>query len=123
MGGMSNPLLDFKDLPLFDQVRPEHVAPAVDELLGQANQALAAGTAPDFPAGWNALAKVLDVATERLGRAWGMVGHLNAVADTPELRAAYNEALPRVTEFWTRLGSNEKLYAKYKAIDGGKLSS
>ncbi|MBC5783681.1 M3 family metallopeptidase [Ramlibacter sp. USB13] len=119
---MSNPLLDFKDLPLFDQVRPEHVAPAMDELLGQADQALAAVTAPDFPADWNAIAKVLDVATERLGRAWGMVGHLNAVADTPELRAAYNEALPRVTEFWTRLGADEKLYAKYKAIAPAKLT-
>jgi oligopeptidase A len=119
---MSNPLLDFKDLPLFDQVRPEHVAPALDELLGQADQALATVTGPDFPADWNAIAKVLDVATERLGRAWGMVGHLNAVADTPELRAAYNEALPRVTEFWTRLGADEKLYAKYKAIEASKLT-
>jgi oligopeptidase A len=121
MSGMSNPLLDFKDLPLFDQVRPEHVAPALDELLGQADQALAAVTRPDFPAEWNAIAKVLDVATERLGRAWGMVGHLNAVADTPELRAAYNEALPRVTEFFTRLGADENLYAKYKAIDPARL--
>ena len=60
---------------------------------------------------------MLDVATERLGRAWGTVGHLNAVADTPELRAAYNEDLPKVTEFWTRLGADERLYAKYKAID------
>ncbi|GAB3649624.1 M3 family metallopeptidase [Ramlibacter alkalitolerans] len=119
---MSNPLLDFNDLPLWDQVRPEHVAPAVDELLAQADQALAKVTEPDFPADWNGMARVLDVATERLGRAWGMVGHLNAVADTPELRAAYNEALPRVTEFWTRLGSNEKLYAKYKAIDAAKLT-
>ena len=122
MSGMSNPLLDFKDLPLFDQVRPGHVAPAMDELLARADQALAAVTAPDFPADWNAMAKVLDVATERLSRAWGMVGHLNAVADTPELRAAYNEALPRVTEFWTRLGSDEKLYAKYKAIDPARLT-
>lgn len=121
MGPMSNPLLDFKDLPLFDQVRPEHVGPAMDELLGQADQALAAVTQPDFPADWNAISKVLDVATERLSRAWGVVGHLNAVADTPELRAAYNEALPRVTEFWTRLGSDEKLYAKYKALDPAKL--
>ncbi|HEX7888558.1 MAG TPA: M3 family metallopeptidase [Ramlibacter sp.] len=119
---MSNPLLDFQDLPLFDQVRPEHVAPAVDELLGQADRALAAVTQPDFPADWNGIAKVLDVATERLGRAWGMVGHLNAVADTPELRAAYNEALPRVTEFWTRLGADEKLYAKYKAVDAAQLT-
>jgi oligopeptidase A len=45
------------------------------------------------------------------------VSHLNSVADTPELRAAYNAALPRVTEFWTRLGADERLYAKYKAID------
>jgi oligopeptidase A len=122
MSGMSNPLLDFKDLPLFDQVRPEHVAPALDELLGQADQALAAVTQADFAAGWTAISRVLDVATERLSRSWGMVGHLNAVADTPELRAAYNEALPRVTEFWTRLGSDEKLYAKYKAIAPAKLT-
>jgi oligopeptidase A len=120
---MSNPLLDFDDLPLFDQVRPEHVAPAMDELLGQADRALAEVTQPGFPSDWNAIARVLDVATENLGRAWGVVGHLNAVADTPELRAAYNEALPRVTEFWTRLGSDEKLYAKYKAIDPAKLSA
>lgn len=120
---MSNPLLDFNDLPLFDAVRPEHVVPAMDELLGQADQALAAVTQPDFPADWSAIAKVLDVATERLSRSWGMVGHLNAVADTPELRAAYNEALPRVTEFWTRLGADEKLYAKYKAIDPKKLTA
>jgi oligopeptidase A len=122
MDGMSNPLLAFDDLPLFDRIRPEHVAPAMDELLGQADRALAEVTQPAFPADWNAIARVLDVATERLGRAWGVVGHLNAVADTPELRAAYNEALPRVTEFWTRLGSDEKLYAKYKAIAPAKLS-
>jgi oligopeptidase A len=120
---MSNPLLDFDDLPLFDQVRPEHVAPAMDELLGRADRALAEVTQPGFPSDWHAIARVLDVATENLGRAWGVVGHLNAVADTPELRAAYNEALPRVTEFWTRLGSDEKLYAKYKAIDPAKLSA
>ena len=118
---MSNPLLDFNDLPLFDAVRPEHVAPAMDELLDQADRALAAVTAQEFPARWHEIARVLDVATERLGRAWGVVGHLNGVADTPELRASYNEALPRVTEFWTRLGSDEKLYAKYKAIDPAPL--
>ncbi len=123
MGTMSNPLLDFKDLPLWDQVRPEHVAPAMDELLGHADQALATVTAPEFPADWNAISRVLDVSTERLGRAWGMVGHLSAVADTPELRAAHNEALPRVTEFWTRLGADEKLYAKYKAIDPAGLAA
>ncbi|MDB5753217.1 MAG: prlC [Ramlibacter sp.] len=120
---MSNPLLDFNDLPLFDAVRPEHVVPALQELLAQADQALAAVTEPGFPAEWTAMARTLDVATERLSRAWGVVGHLNAVADTPELRAAYNEALPKVTEFFTRLGADERLYAKYKAIEPATLSA
>jgi len=118
----ANPLLDFADLPLFDQIQPSHVAPAIDVLLADAEAALATVTAPEFPAQWSAMAKVLDVATERLGRAWGAVGHLNAVADTPALRAAYNEAMPRVTAFWTRLGSDERLYAKYKAIDVASLN-
>ena len=119
---MTNPLLDFSDLPLFDQIRPEHVAPAVDALLAEADAALERVTDPGFPADWTAIAKVLDVASERFSRAWGAVGHLNAVADTPELRAAYNEAMPRVTAFWTRLGSDERLYAKYKAIDPARLN-
>lgn len=120
---MSNPLLDFTDLPLWDQVRPEHVGPAVDELLAQADASLETVTQPSFPPSWNEIAKVLDVATERLGRAWGVVSHLNAVADTPPLRAAYNEALPKVTDFWTRLGSDERLFAKYKAIDPRALNA
>src|SRR4051812_42889411 len=122
MQGMSNPLLDFNDLPLFDQVQPQHVAPAVDELLSAANAALETVTQPDFPSRWDAIAKVLDTTTEKLSRAWGVVSHLNAVADTPELRAAYNESLPKVTEFWTRLGSDERLYAKYKAIAPATLN-
>jgi oligopeptidase A len=117
-----NPLLDFSHLPQFSAIRPEHVAPALDTLLAAADAALEQVTAPEFPAEWAAMAATLDVATERLGRAWGAVGHLNSVADTPELRAAYNAALPRVTEFWTRLGSDERLYAKYKAMDAARLN-
>ena len=64
---MTNPLLDFSDLPRFDQIRPEHVAPAMDDLLASAESALATVTAPDFPAKWTSIATVLDVATERLG--------------------------------------------------------
>ena len=118
-----NPLLQFDSHPLFDQVKPEHVAPAVDRLLAQAEAALEAVTQPDFVPHWAAIATVLDVATEQLGRAWGAVSHLNAVADTPELRAAYNAALPRITEFFTRLGADERLYAKYKAIDPASLNA
>ncbi|WPC65096.1 M3 family metallopeptidase [Rhodoferax ferrireducens] len=120
---MNNPLLSFDDLPLFDQIKPEHVAPAVDQLLAAASAALTRVTAPDFPARWSDIASVLDVATEKLGRAWGAVSHLNSVADTPELRAAYNEALPKITEFFTRLGADERLYAKYKAIDPTSLDA
>jgi oligopeptidase A len=98
------------------------VAPALDQLLAHANAALDTVTQPDFPAQWTEIAKALDVSTEQLGRAWGAVSHLNSVADTPALRAAYNEALPRVTEFWTRLGADERLYAKYKAVDTASLN-
>ena len=112
-----NPLLSPTTLPLFDAIRPEHVAPAIDTLLASANQALETVTATDFPAQWESIARELGVATEKLGRAWGAVSHLKSVADNPELRAAYNAALPHVTEFWTRLGADERLFAKYKAID------
>ena len=119
---MTNPLLDFSDLPLFDRILPEHVGPAMDELLAKADAALEQVTAPDFPASWSGISRVLDVATENFGRAWGAVSHLNSVADTPELRAAYNAALPRVSEFSTRLAADERLYAKYKAIDINTLN-
>jgi len=118
----TNPLLDFSALPPFDQIRPEHIAPAIAALLTDAEGALQAVTQPDFPAQWQAISRVLDVATERLGRAWGAVSHLNAVADTPALRAAYNAALPGVTGFWTRLGCDARLYAKYQSIDPATLN-
>src|SRR3989344_3907896 len=95
---MSNALLDFSDLPHFDRITPQAAAPAVDVLLERANAALETVTAPDFPARWDAIAKVLDVATERLGTAWGSISHLHSLADTPELRAAYNAALPKATD-------------------------
>ena len=108
---------------MFDQIRAEHVGPAIDQLIAHASAALETVTAPDFPADWNALATTLDTATEALGRAWGAVSHLSSVADTPELRAAFNAALPVVTEFWTRLGADERLYAKYKAVDVQTLNA
>ena len=111
-----NPLLDFSGLPRFDAIAPEHVAPALDRLLADADAALLTATGDGVPADYEALSAVLDVATERLGRAWGAIGHLNAVADTPALRAAYTDNLARVTDFHSRLGADERLYAKYKAV-------
>jgi oligopeptidase A len=117
----ANPLLDFSDLPLFDAITPDMVAPAMDELLAATSEALETVTAADFSIDWSSMSRTLDVPAERLGRAWGAINHLNSVADTPALRAAYNEALPKVTEFWTRLGADERLYAKYKAMSPASL--
>ena len=118
-----NPLRQTGGLPLFDEIKPDHVNQAIDELLKSASNALERVTKSDFPSTWHDIAKVLDVCTEQLSRAWGAVSHLNSVADTPELRVAYNDALPKVTEFWTKLGSDEKLYAKYKAVDPAQLDA
>lgn len=118
-----NPLLDFAGPPCFDRIRPEHVEPALTHLLAQASAALEVATAPTFAAHWTALSRTLDVPTEHLGRAWGAISHLNSVADSPELRAAYNAALPKVTEFWTRLGADERLYAQYKLMDKATLNA
>jgi len=118
-----NPLLQDHGLPAFDRIAPEHVADAVSTLLDAAQRSLDAVCADAFAADWTAVSATLDVATERLSVAWGTVSHLNSVADTPALRAAYNAALPQVTEFWTRLGANEKLYAKYKAMDPEALNA
>ncbi|PAJ80477.1 M3 family metallopeptidase [Burkholderia ubonensis] len=112
----TNPLLDFSGLPRFGEIRPEHVTPALDTLLADANRAVDAASASATPASWADVVEAVERATEPLGRAWGVVGHLNAVADTPELRAAYGENLPRVTEFWSSVGQNLALYEKYKAI-------
>ncbi|RUS67622.1 Oligopeptidase A [Saezia sanguinis] len=111
-----NPLLDFSDLPRFADIRPEHVVPAIDDLLQKAQAALARAVSDDTPATWNGISQVLDVHTERLSRAWSAVSHLKAVKDTPELRQAVNSELPKITEFWTSLGQDERLFAKYKAI-------
>jgi len=111
-----NPLLDFTGLPRFGEIRPEHVTPALDVLLANANAAVERAAQPATPAQWSDVVDPVERATEPLSRAWGVVGHLNAVADTPELRAVFGENLPRVTEFWSSVGQNLALYEKYKAI-------
>jgi oligopeptidase A len=112
-----NPLLDFSDLPRFGEIRPEHVTPALDVLLADAAAAVERAALPITPASWADVVEPVERATEPLSRAWSVVGHLNAVADTPELRAVYGENLPRVTEFWSSVGQNLALYEKYKALN------
>ncbi|MBX3591149.1 MAG: hypothetical protein KF755_09585, partial [Burkholderiaceae bacterium] len=86
----ANPLLDFSGLPRFAEFDPALVTPAIDDLLAHARATLAAVTDLATPTTWDAFVEPLEDATERLGRAWGVVGHLNGVADTPPLREAYN---------------------------------
>jgi oligopeptidase A len=126
MSDMTNPLLSTAALPDFAAIRPEHVQPAITELLAAAQAALDEAVKPETPADYDALSRILDTATERMGAAWGAVSHLNAVADTPALREAYNAMLPAVTEFSTAMGANEALFAKYKAVmaaQGERLSA
>jgi len=113
---MNNPLLADQALPAFNEIRPEHVGPALDALLPEAEAALEQAVSAAVPADYDALSAALDVPLERLSVAWSAVAHLQAVADTPALRQAYTDNLPRVTEFHTRLGADERLFAKYKAL-------
>ncbi len=111
---MLNPLLDFAGLPRFAELKPAHVAPAIDALLAEARAAVA--RAEQAPPAWDEFVAPLEDANERLGRAWGQVAHLHAVLDSPELRAAYNANLPKVTQYWTELGQNHALFEKYRAL-------
>ena len=113
---MSNPLLNFDGLPRFDEIRPEHVTPAIETLLNRCKTVVAGLEAPMTDITWDNFVTPLDDCTEQLSRAWGIVGHLSAVVDTPELRAAYNENIPRITEFWTSLSQNLALFKKYKTL-------
>ncbi len=116
----TNPLLDIQGLPRFAEIRPEHVTPAVDVLLAQARAAVDKAADPSTPPTWANILDAVEDGTEGLGRAWEIVGHLNAVADTPALRAAYGDNLPRVTEFSASVGQNLALFEKYKAIAAGQ---
>ncbi len=111
-----NPLLDFTGLPRFAAIKAEHIAPAVDQLLAENRACIESLTGPETPATWAAFVAPLEDAGERLARAWGVVGHLHGVLDSPELRAAYNANQPKVVQYYTELGQNLKLFDKYKAL-------
>ena len=112
----ANPLLDLNSLIRFDAIQPAHVTPAIDTLLRDARALIAQLEGDAVPATWAAFVEPLAETMARLDRAWGAVGHLNAVTDTPPLRAAYNQNLAKVTEFWTALSQNQKLFEKYRAL-------
>ncbi len=109
-----NPLVDFSGLPRFAELKPEHVTPAVDQLLAEGRATIDRVAAA--PVSWESFVAPLEDANERIGRAWGQVAHLHAVLDSPELREVYNANLPKLTQYWTELGQNHALFEKYKAL-------
>ena len=116
MPSAMNPLLDFSGLPRFPELRPEHVAPAVEQLLADGREVIARIERSSEPPTWDSVVRPLEDANERISRAWSQVSHLNAVMNTPALREAYNACLPKITQYYAELGQNQVLFAKYKAM-------
>ncbi len=110
-----NPLLTLNDLIDFPSIKPEHVVPGMKTLIAEAQAVLDNVTKESTPPTWEDVITPLEKKTLTLSRAWGAVSHLMSVCDEPELRKAYNEALPIVTQFWIGL-SQSNLSQKYKAI-------
>ena len=111
-----NPLLDFSGLPHFRSIRPEQVQPAIETLIAEGRTVVELVQQPSTPATWEGFVRPLEAANERLSRAWGVVSHLHAVMDSAALREAYSATQPAVVQFYTELGQNLALFAKYKAL-------
>lgn len=112
----SNPLLYLAGLPKFNEVKPEHVSPAIDSLLAEGRTLIEGlATSTEAPT-WENFALKLEDLSEKISRAWSQVGHMNAVVNSPELREAYNENLAKLTDYSSDMSQDERLYAKYKAI-------
>ncbi len=112
----SNPLLYLAGLPKFDEIKPAHISPAIDSLITQGRalvEQLATNT--EKPT-WANFALKLEDHSEKLARAWSQVGHMNAVVNSPELREAYNDNLAKLTDYGSDISQDERLYAKFKAI-------
>jgi len=112
----TNPLLAETALPPFSAIRPEHVLPAIETALADYRARVDAVTAPGAPGNFESVMLELERLEQRLNRAWAPVSHLHSVADTPELREAYSEALEKITEFTSELGQNRVLFAAVDAL-------
>ena len=111
-----NPLLDFAGLPRFDAITPEHVGPAIRQLIAENRKLVADLSTAESQPSWHAFMQPLTDAGEQLGRTWGIVGHMHSVMDVPEWREAYNALLPEITGYYAELGQNEAIFAKVKAL-------
>jgi oligopeptidase A len=115
-GPAMNPLLDFSGLPRFKDIRPEHVTPAIDQLLTENRRLVEELAARTGEPDWEEFVAPLEDANERLSRAWGQVSHLHSVLDSPELREAYNANLSKITQYYAELGQHDGLFRRFKAL-------
>lgn len=113
---MENPLLDMPGLPPFGRIQPEHVEPAIDDLLARNRAGIADLTRGEEPPTWERFVEPLEILGDTLERAWSPVGHLNAVMNSEDLRAAYNACLPKLSDYGTELGQNRELFEGYRAV-------
>ena len=110
-----NVLLHLGEEPRFDQIKTEDIKPALQTAIAEAREQIAAIKAQTHTDWANTVEKLTDI-TERIGRIWSVVSHLNSVVDTPELRAVYNELMPEITIFFTEIGQDIELYNRFKII-------
>ena len=110
-----NVLLHLGEEPRFDQIKTEDIKPALQTAIAEAREQIAAIKAQTYTDWANTVEKLTDI-TERVGRIWSVVSHLNSVVDTPELRAVYNELMPEITIFFTEIGQDIELYNRFKII-------
>ena len=113
---MSNPLLSNSDLPLFSQIKPEHIVPAMDQLLTDARTTVEQVLADNSHYTWDNLIAPIDAIEDKISRAWSPVSHMNSVTNNDDLRDAYNECLPKLSEYSTEMGQHDALFKAYKSI-------
>ena len=117
---MSNPLLELTGLPPFSRIRPEHVEPAIDQLLAWAHDQVETLLAGNTVYSWENLVEPLEDMDDRLNRAWSPVSHMNSVVNTDALRDAHNACLPKLSEYATEIGQHEGLYRAFRQIADGE---
>ena len=116
---MTNPLLTPFSLPPFSAIKPEHVVPAVTKALDDCRAAVERAVAQGAPYTWENLCQPLAEVDDVLGRIFSPVSHLNSVKNSPELREAYEQTLPLLSEYSTWVGQHEGLYKAYRDLRDG----
>ncbi len=118
---MTNPILFRDSLPLFDQIKPSHISPAIESTLKEANSLIHSLKVMSSSISWENFVEPIEMVSEKISRAWGQIEHLNAVVNSDDLRKAYNDNLIKLTEFYTNLSQDEALYRKYQSLKDGEI--